>query len=48
VQLDEVHFTFFCDPALREALIARGDDISEDAQWAKLELIVETARAVWG
>ena len=26
VQLDEVHFTFFCDPALREALIARGDD----------------------
>jgi len=25
-----------------------GNDISEDAQWAKLELIVETARAVWG
>lgn len=26
VQLDEVHYTFFCDPALAEALRARGDD----------------------
>jgi len=25
-----------------------GNDISEDEQWAKLELVVETARQIWG
>jgi len=30
------------------ASVAGGNTIDEDAQWAKLGLIVETARAVWG
>jgi 5-methyltetrahydropteroyltriglutamate--homocysteine methyltransferase len=27
---------------------ADGNDIGEDAQWAKLELVVDTAQEVWG
>jgi len=30
------------------ASVAGGNSIDEDAQWAKLGLIVDTARAVWG
>jgi len=28
--------------------MAEGNVITEDEQWAKLGLVVETARAVWG
>jgi 5-methyltetrahydropteroyltriglutamate--homocysteine methyltransferase len=30
------------------ASVAGGNSIDEDTQWAKLGLIVDTARAVWG
>jgi 5-methyltetrahydropteroyltriglutamate--homocysteine methyltransferase len=30
------------------ASVARGNRLSEDEQWRKLELVVSTARAVWG
>ena len=30
------------------ASVAGGNVLSEDEQWAKLELIVETAERVWG
>ena len=28
--------------------VAAGNALSEDDQWRKLELVVETARATWG
>ena len=44
VQLDEVHFTFFCDPKMVAALKARGDD-PDDLAGTYARLINESVRA---
>ena len=33
---------------IKEQLVIEGDKITQDDQWAKLELVINTAREVWG